>query len=83
MRDDRDQGVLHRGFVPPHQCRRRVAGAIVERREDNVEALQQPIGKIKASVGKNVDFDAVKNGNWRVTFTRRRNRVRLPINIVQ
>ena len=77
MRDHRHQRVAQRADVAVHQLLTALAGALVQRRQHDVEPLQQAVGKIEPAVGQDVGFAAVQNRDPGMAFAQLRNLVRL------
>ena len=61
MRDDGDHRVLHRGQIPALERRGRLAGIVVERRQDDVELLQDAVREIEPAIRKDVHLAAVQD----------------------
>ena len=66
VRDERHQRVLHRRHVALHQLLRRLACRVVQRREHDIEALEDPVGEVEPAVGQDVDLAAVQDRDLRI-----------------
>ena len=83
MRDDGDHRVLHRGQIPALERCGRLAGIVVERREDDIELLQDAVREIEPAVRKDVHFAAVQDLDIRVSFAEARDFIGLAGDTVQ
>ena len=63
--------MLHRGAVALHQLLGRVAGALVQRRQHDVEPLEDAVRKIEPAVGQDVDLAAVQDRDLRISLAQR------------
>src|SRR5947207_11627359 len=82
MRNERDQRMLHGAEVAAEQLIARMAYALVERREHEVEPLEDRVRKIEPAVGKDVDLATVENRDAWMLLAQGGNPVALPVDAV-
>jgi hypothetical protein len=68
----------HRGNVAREQLVRGVAVTLVERRQHDVETLEDRVPEIEPTVGEDVDFASVEECQARVPLAERRDLLGLP-----
>ena len=69
--------MAHGRLVSLHQLIGRLAGALVQRREHDVEAFENVVRKIEPSIRQDIGFAAVEDRDVRVALAQLRNLGRL------
>ncbi len=77
VRDERDQRMLHRREIALQQLVGRVAGALVQRRQHDVEPLEDRVREVEPAVGQDVDLAAVQDRDLRIPLAQARDLVGL------
>ncbi len=79
MRHDVDERMADRRQAPPREPRAVMTGPVVQRREDDIQRLEDLVLEVQAAVRHDVHFDPVQDGQGGEAFADAVDLVTLPL----